>query len=71
MWAERQRNGVVSAYESPDPPCPARRRMARQQLHLTQCINQMVFESQLPNKTVKLLFTLSFLYNKLMILWGS
>ena len=32
MWAARQRYGVVSAYESPDPPCPARRRIRHQQL---------------------------------------
>ena len=30
--------------------------------HLTQCINQMVLESQLPHKIVNLLFTIILLY---------
>ena len=38
--------------------------------HLTECINQMVSESQLPHKIVNLLFTSTNLNNNLMILWG-
>ena len=37
----------------------------------TQSINQMGLESQLPHKTVNLLFNISLLYNKLTILWES
>ena len=39
--------------------------------YLTQCINQMVLESQLPPKNVNLWFQLVTVNNKLTILWGS
>ena len=41
-----------------------------QQCFLTQCINQMVLESQLPHKIMNLLFHLIIVLHKLMILWG-
>ena len=39
--------------------------------HLTECIYQLVLESQLPHKTVNLTFQLVIVNNKLTILWGS
>ena len=38
---------------------------------LTQCIYQIVLESQLPHTIVKLIFELVLVNNKLTILWGS
>ena len=39
--------------------------------YLTQCIDQMVFESQFPHKTVNLLLQLVIVNNELTDLWGS
>jgi hypothetical protein len=39
--------------------------------YLTQCIYELVLDSQLPHKTVKLIFQLVKVNNKLTILWGS
>ena len=40
-------------------------------IHFTECINEMVFERQLPHKIVNLLFTIANLNIKLDILWGD
>ena len=39
--------------------------------YLTKCIHQLVLESQLPHKTVNLVFELEILNNELTILWRS
>ena len=39
--------------------------------YLTECVNQMAWESQLPQKNVNLFFQLVIVNNKLTILWGS
>ena len=41
------------------------------QVYLTECIYQLVLESQLPHKTVNLIFSSVIVNNKLTILWGS
>ena len=41
------------------------------QSHLTECIYQLVLESQLPHKIVNLLFTITSCNIKLTVLWGS
>ena len=47
---------------------PKWKKDTRSQSHLTQCISQMVSESQLPYKIVNLLVTITNLNNKLTIL---
>ena len=41
------------------------------EFHLTECINQMVLQGQLPHKIVNLLITVTKQNHKLTILWGS
>ena len=41
------------------------------QTYLTQCVDQFVSESQIPHKTVNLMFQFVIVNNKLIILWGS
>jgi hypothetical protein len=43
----------------------------RKRTYLTECINQLVLESQLLHKTVNLLLTISDENKKLTLLWGS
>ena len=38
---------------------------------LTECIHELVLESQLPHKTVNLIFPSVVVHNRLTILWGS
>ena len=57
--------------------CPARSsvetalnpRLVR--MYLTECIYQLVLESQLPHKIVNMLFTITYQMIKLTVLWGS
>ena len=49
----------------------ARLQRTEKQLDLTECINQMVLESQLPHKIVNLLFIITNKNSKLTVLWGS
>ena len=39
-------------------------------LHITECIDSMVLEGQLPHKIVNLLFTVANSHSKLTALWG-
>ena len=39
--------------------------------YLTECIYQLVLESQLPHKLVNLLFTITYQNIKLMVSWGG
>ena len=39
--------------------------------HLTEFINEMIIDSQLPHKIVNLLFIITYWNNKLTVLWGS
>ena len=38
--------------------------------HLTECVHQLVLESQLPHKTVNLLLTITNQDDNLTVLWG-
>ena len=40
-------------------------------VHLTECMNSLVLESQPPHKVVNLSFTIADLNNKFEVLWGS
>jgi hypothetical protein len=51
--------------------CRSGKRCPPRQIHLTECVNRMVLESQLPHKIVNLLFTITNQDNKLTILWGT
>ena len=53
---------------SPPPICAI---LTHQQYNPTQCINLMVFESQIPHKIVNLFYTIAIKKNELTILWGS
>jgi hypothetical protein len=66
QWVKRQRTLLSRGVLSPERALRLERCVLPQS-HLTRCINQMVFESQLPHKIVKLLFTISLLYNKMTI----
>ena len=54
----------------PGDACTIRKKAMQLHVYLTQCVDQMVLESQLPHKIVSILFKLATVNKRLTILWG-
>ena len=74
MWYKLvEKMEVPSMYHRYSPRTPPELRFLRlgMQCYLTEFINQMVLESQVPYKIVNLLFTITYQDNTLAIFGGS